>query len=132
LLLEERRLSILGRLLAGLLGQESAVDVGQDTTSGDGDSAQKLAQLLVVPHGQLDVAGDDSGLLVIAGGVSSQLQDLSSQVLENGGQVDGRAGSHASGVLASLQEPGDTADRELEPGLGGPADGLLAGTLASA
>ncbi|KAA8593245.1 hypothetical protein FQN60_009361 [Etheostoma spectabile] len=38
------------------------------------------------------VAGDDPGLLVVAGSVSSQLQDLSGQVLQHSRQVDGGAG----------------------------------------
>ena len=41
------------------------MDVGQDTTGGDGDAAQQLAQLLIVAHSQLDVPGDDAGLLVV-------------------------------------------------------------------
>ena len=31
----------------------------------------------------LDVAGDDAALLVVAGGVASQLQDLGGQVLQD-------------------------------------------------
>lgn len=45
-------------------------------TGGDGDAAQQLAQLLVVAHGQLDVAGHNAGLFVVAGGVACQLQNL--------------------------------------------------------
>ena len=45
----------------------------------DGDVAEQLAQLLVVAHGQLDVAGDDAGLFVVAGSVACQLQHLSTE-----------------------------------------------------
>ena len=45
-------------------------------TRGDSDIAQQLAQLLVIAHSQLDVAGDDTGLLVVAGSVACQLQHL--------------------------------------------------------
>ena len=72
----------------GLLGQENGLDVGQDTSLGDGDSAQELVQLLVVADGQLQVAGVDSGLLVVAGSVASQLEHFSGEVFENSGQVD--------------------------------------------
>ena len=54
-------------LLGGLLGQEHGVDVGQHTAGGDGHLAQQLAQLLVIAHSQLDVARDDTRLLVVPG-----------------------------------------------------------------
>ena len=66
----------LGGLL-GLLGEEDSLDVGEDTALGNGDAGQELVQLLVVPDGQLEVTGDDPGLLVVTGSVASQLQDLS-------------------------------------------------------
>ncbi|KAJ9506130.1 hypothetical protein QJQ45_016512 [Haematococcus lacustris] len=73
-------LDVLGlALLAGLLGHQHGLDVGQHATGGDGDLAQQLAQLLVVAHGQLDVAGHDAGLLVVAGSVAGQLQHLGHQ-----------------------------------------------------
>ncbi len=57
--------------LGGLLGQQDKVDAGQ-----------QLAELLVVPDGQLEVPGDDPGLLVVPGAVAGQLQDLGGQVLQ--------------------------------------------------
>lgn len=39
------------------------------------------------------MSGDDSGLLVVSSSVSSQLEDLSGQVLEDSGEVDGSSGS---------------------------------------
>ena len=36
---------------------------------------------------------DDSRLLVVSSGVSSQFEDLSGKVLEDGGEVDGSSGS---------------------------------------
>ena len=54
------------------------MDVGQNTTLGNGDVSKKLVQLLVVADGELEMAGDDTGLLVVAGGVAGQLEDLSS------------------------------------------------------
>jgi hypothetical protein len=53
----------------------------------------KLVQLLVVPDGQLQVSGDDTRLLVVSGGVTSQLEDLGREVLEDGGEVDGGTSS---------------------------------------
>jgi len=64
----------------GLLGQEDGMDVGKDTSLGDGDVGQDLAELLVVADGQLDVARNDARLLVVLGGVAGQLQDLCGEV----------------------------------------------------
>jgi hypothetical protein len=67
------------------------VDVGEDTTLGDGDVAQELVQLLVIADGELKVTRDNTCLLVVASGVASQLEDLSSQVLKDSCEVDGSA-----------------------------------------
>ena len=105
--------------LLGLLGQQHRLDVGQHAALSDGDSAQQLVELLVVADSQLQVAGDDAGLLVVAGSVSSQLQDLSGQVLQHSRQVDGGAGTHTLRIVAFAQQPVNTADRELESCPGG-------------
>lgn len=54
------------------------MNVGKHTALGDGDMAEKLVQLLVVADGELEMTRDDTGLLVVTSGVSSQLKDLSS------------------------------------------------------
>jgi hypothetical protein len=64
------------------------VNVGENTTLGDGDVSEKLVQLLIVADGELEVARDDTGLLVVTSGVTSQLEDFSRQVLKNSGEVD--------------------------------------------
>ena len=105
--------------LLGLGGQQACVDVGQDTTLGNGDMAQQLVQFLVVADGQLQMAGDDTRLLVVAGSVAGQFEDFGGQVLEHGGQVDGGTGTDALGVVATAQQAVDTANGELKTGLGG-------------
>ncbi|XP_056890646.1 uncharacterized protein LOC130526762 [Takifugu flavidus] len=57
--------------------RKNSLDVGQHATLSNGHSSQQLVQLLVVTHSQLQVARDDTSLLVVAGSVASQLQDLS-------------------------------------------------------
>ena len=64
------------------------VNVGEDTTLGDGDVTEQLVQLLVVTDGELQVTRDDTRLLVVTSGVASQLENLSSQVLKDGSEVD--------------------------------------------
>ena len=105
-------------LLLGLLGQENGLDVGENTTLGNGDTSEQFVQLLVVPDGQLEMSGDDTGLLVIPSGVSGQLQDFSSQIFEDCGQIDGGTGSHSLGIVSFSEQPVDTTDGELESGSG--------------
>ena len=57
------------------LGQEDSLDVRQDSTLGDGDSGEQLVQLLVIPDDQLEMTGDDPGLLLVTGSVASQLEE---------------------------------------------------------
>ena len=90
------------------------MDVGQHSSGGDGHSSQESVQLLVVAHSQLDVAGHDASSLVVAGGVSGQLQDLGGQVLQHGGQVHGGSGSHTVGVASLTQVTVDTSNGELQ------------------
>ena len=98
--------------------QRTLVNVGEDTTLGDGDVSEKLVQLLVVPDGELEMAGDDTGLLVVAGSVTGQLENLSSEVLEDGSEVDGGTGTDTLSVVALAEKTVDTTDGESETGLG--------------
>ena len=97
------------------------MDVGEDTTLSDGDTREKLVQLLVVTDGELEMPGDDSGLLVVTGGVASQLEDLSSEVLEDGSQVDWGTSTHAFSVVSLAKESVDTTDGELKTRTAGSA-----------
>ena len=54
------------------------VNVGKNTTLGDSDVAEKLIQLLIVANGELEMTRNNSGLLVVTCGVSSQFENLSS------------------------------------------------------
>ena len=102
------------RLLLGLLGQEHGLDVGQYTSLGDGHAGEQFVKLLVVADGQLQVTGDDTGLLVVAGSVAGQLEHFSGEVLHDGGQVDGCAGTDALSVVSLAEQTVDTADGELQ------------------
>ena len=114
---------LLGGLVR-LLGQKDSLDVGEDSALGDGDSGEQLVQLLVVPDGQLEVTGDDPGLLVVTGSVASQLEDLSSEVLHDGGQIDGGTSTNTGGVVTLAEETVNTSHGELETSTAGPGLGL--------
>ena len=107
------------------------MDVGEHTAARDGHAAEEFVELLIVAHSQLEVAGNDAGLLVVAGGVAGELEDLGAEVLQDSREVDWSAGADAGRVLALLEEAADAAHRELETCLGRPR-GLLAASLAAA
>ncbi|TNV86954.1 hypothetical protein FGO68_gene13903 [Halteria grandinella] len=105
-------------LTLDLAGKEEGVDVGEDTAGGNGGVGHKLVELLVVADGELNVAGHNSGLLVVLGGVSGELEDLSGEVLEDGSEVHGGTSANSLGEAALLEEASDSANGELESSLG--------------
>ena len=96
------------------------MDVWDDSTGGDGGSLEELVELFVVLDGKEDVSWDDSSSLVVLGGVSGELEDLSGEVLKDGGEVDWGSSTDSLGVSSLLEESGDSSDWELESG----SDGL--------
>ena len=94
------------------------MNVGEDSTGSNGGVGHEFVQLLVVSDGQLDVSGHNSGLFVVLSGVSSEFEDLSSQVFEDCSEVDWGTGSNSLGVSALLEESGDSSNWELETSLG--------------
>jgi hypothetical protein len=109
---------ILGRcnrshlLLVGL-HDECLVDVGDDTTTGDG-SLDEGIKLLVTADSQLEMSGSDALDLQVFAGDTGQLEDLGGEVLKDSGGVNS-GGSTDTGVSAdsALQESVDTAHGEL-------------------
>jgi hypothetical protein len=69
------------------------------------------------------VTRDDTGLLVVARSVASQLEDFGSQILKHGSQIDGGTGTDTLSVVALPEETVDTADGERQTSLGGTATG---------
>ena len=62
---------------------------------------------------------DNSGLLVVFGGISGELEDLGGEVLKDGGKIDWGSGSDSLGVSSLFEESGDSSDWELKSGSGG-------------
>merc|ERR1719249_246880 len=106
-------IDLLGSLLS-LLGKEDGLDVRKDTTLGNGDSSQQLIQLLIIADGQLQVTGDDPGLLVVASSIACQLKDLSSQVFHDGSQVDGGTSTNTLSIVSLAEQTVDTTHGELK------------------
>ena len=83
---------------------------------GDCDVTEKLVQLLIVADGELEMTRNDTGLLVVACGVASQLEDLSCEVLKNGSEVDWGTSTDTLSIVALAEETVDTTDWECETG----------------
>ena len=67
--------------------EEILVDVGDDSSTGNG-SLDEEVEFLVSTDGQLKMSGSDSSHLEVLGSISSQLEDLSCEVLEDSSCVD--------------------------------------------
>jgi hypothetical protein len=89
------------------------VDVGDDTTTGDGGLDEGV-ELLVTTDGELEMAGRDTLDLEVLAGVAGKLEYLGGQVLKDGSSVDGGGGTDTLGLLdGRLEETVDTTDGEL-------------------
>ena len=102
------------RLLLVLLHDKGLVDVRNDTTAGDGGLDQRV-ELLVASDGEQQVSRRDSLDLEVLGRVTGELKHLGSQVLEDGGRVDGRGSADSAvGTDPGLEESVDPSSGELE------------------
>jgi hypothetical protein len=101
------------------------VDVRENTAGRNRDGAQELGEFLVVADGQLDVARDDAGLLVVSGGVASEFENFGGEVFKHGGEVNRSASADSLRILLNLQVSRDATDRELKSRLGRSAHRLL-------
>lgn len=69
---------------------------------------------IFVPDSELDVARNNSGLLLVTSGVTGQLQDFSSQILQHGSHIDSSTDTNAVGILSFLQVASSSRNRELQ------------------
>ena len=100
-------------LLVGL-NDQGLVDVRDHTTAGDGGLDQRV-ELLVASDGEQQVSRSDSLDLEVLGRVTGELKHLGSQVLEDGGRVDGRGSADSAvGTDPGLEESVDPSNWELE------------------
>lgn len=89
------------------------MNVGDHTTAGNGSLDQGV-ELLVASDGELEVSRSNSFHLKVLRGVAGKLKNLSSEVLEDSGSVDGRSGSNSAvSVNSALQESMNSSNGEL-------------------
>jgi hypothetical protein len=77
------------------------VDVRDDTTAGNG-ALDEGVKLLISTDGQLQVARSDTLHLEIFTRISSQLQNLCCQVLQDGGRIDCCSSTNTTVCLCPL------------------------------
>lgn len=90
------------------------VNVWQDTTLSNCDVTQKLVQFLIVSDGELEMARNDTGLLVVTGGITSKFEDFSGEVLKDSGEVDWSTSTNTLSIVALPQQTVHTTDWESE------------------
>lgn len=88
------------------------MDVGEDTTLGDGHMRQELVEFFIVANGELNVAGNDTLTFIFFGSIASQLKKFSDQIFEHSSQVHRGTSADTGSVAAFAQESRQTADRE--------------------
>ena len=92
------------------------MDVRNNTTSGD-SSLNESVKLLITSDGEQQVSRSDSLHFEIFGSISSELKNLSSEVLKDSSTVDGRCSSYSRvGTDSALKESVDSSDGELKKG----------------
>ena len=87
--------------------------MGNDTTASDG-GLDKAVKLFVTSDSKAESAGSDTLNLEVFADVSCELEDLSGEVLKDGGGVDGSCSTDSAGAAdSSLQVSVNTSNGEL-------------------
>jgi hypothetical protein len=59
------------------------------------------------------MCGNDTGLLVVTGGVTRQFENFSSKVLKDSGQVHGGTSTNTLSIVALSQDTVDTTNGDI-------------------
>ena len=89
------------------------MNIGNHTTRGNCDVRKELIQFLIVANGQLNMTGNDTLSLVVARGVTSQLENLCREVLEDSSEVDGCTSANTGRISSFTELTVDSTNREL-------------------
>lgn len=89
------------------------MDVWDDTTASD-SGLDESVELLISSDSKLEMSWSNSLHLKILGSVTSELKNLSGQVLEDSGRVHSRSSTDsAAGIHSSLEDSVDSSNGEL-------------------
>ena len=67
------------------------MNVGKHTSSSNRNMTEHLVEFFIVANSELKMPWDDAASFVVAARVSGELQNLGTEVFQNGGEVDGGA-----------------------------------------
>src|SRR5687768_9367351 len=73
-----------------------------------------FVEILDASDTDLNVSGNDSGILVVHGGIIGKFKNFSSQVFEDGGCFYRCRSSNTFSISALLHESGESSDWELK------------------
>jgi len=79
------------------------LDKGNNTALADNNVTQQLVQFFVIADGELEMARDYTLLLVVAGSIASELQNLSGEILQDCSKVDRCPGSDTLSIVSTLE-----------------------------
>ena len=109
-----QKVKITGVLVLRSLVDEGLVDVRNNTASSNGTFDQRV-ELLISPDSQLEMPRRDSLHLQIFARIACKLKNLSSQILENRGQVNSSSRPNSAiSSTPSLQVPVNPTHRKLQ------------------
>lgn len=90
------------------------MDVWDDTSASDGGLDEGV-ELFITSNSELEMSWSDSLHLKILGSVTSELKDLSGQILEDSGTVNCGSGSHSAvSADSTLQDSVNSTNWELK------------------
>lgn len=94
------------------------MNIRQYTSIGNSNTTKKLVKFFVVSYRKLDVARDNSCLLIITSGITGEFENFSGEVLHYCGKINGRSSSNPVSISTFAKKTMDTANWELKSGLG--------------
>lgn len=89
------------------------MNVGEDTTRRNCDTAQQFVKFFVISYSELDVTWDNSSLLIVSCRISSKLKNFGCQIFHDGCHVNRRPCSNSVGISAFSKETMDTTHGKL-------------------
>ena len=120
----------LGASLA-LLAKQEAMDVRENTASGNGRPSNQLVEVLVVRDGQMQVTRLDNARLLLLSSLASQIANLAGKVLQDGSCVDASTDGDSVGVSTHLKHAVHSAHGEDQTCPDVPSSPLLLQLLSS-
>ena len=118
-------------LTLSLSWEQEDMDVREDSTWSNSGVGHEFVKFFIVSDGQLDVSGHNSSLFVVFGSVSSKFEYLSSEIFEDGSEIDWGTSSNSFSVSALFQESSDSSDWELKSSFGWSWNGSLSRGFSS-